>query len=382
MAGGSASRCAARAPPRPGLASAIAGVTPGQAQAAGAPEFTMVPSRGLVGSFGGFGGQFNQHVFADISGPPPNLPGLEAKVLALGPRYVRVFFNNSEWTFPDRMASFVRTVQLANRAEATIEVAWQGGTFAFGMQNMPRFADVLTDLLEHQGIAGPLWVSLYNEPNSGLLSLPQYEQTYRLLDAELRARGVRDRIHFMGGGILAATSGLGQSQADWYWYMATHMGDLLDALGAAHLLGLLGHPEDRAAAERGAEDLRGDSRTAPAPALRDGVRRPRPPNLRGRAHLRARFLPGRRRDRGDDEGCVPGGVAHDPGHSAQLRRGGQVGPLRRDLRHRDAGLLRDRAGRRRLDDPPSLPPVAADDADGEPGRRRASSMSSRPPEPT
>ena len=120
-------------------------------------------------------------------------------------------------------------MQLANRAEATIEVAWQGGTFAFAMQNMPRFADVLADLLEHQGIPGPLWVSLYNEPNSGLLTLPQYEQTYRLLDAELRARGVRDRIHFMGGGILATTSPLGQSQANWYWYMATYMGDLLDA---------------------------------------------------------------------------------------------------------------------------------------------------------
>ena len=155
-----------------GLASLVAAVTPGQGQAAGAPEFTMVPSRGLVGSFGGFGGQFNQHVFADISGPPPNLSDLEAKMVALRPRYVRVFFNNSEWTFPDRMASFVRTVQLANRAEATIEVAWQGGTFAFGMQNMPRFADVLTDLLEHQGIPGPLWVSLYNEPNSSLLTFP------------------------------------------------------------------------------------------------------------------------------------------------------------------------------------------------------------------
>jgi hypothetical protein len=220
-----------------GVTSVIAGVTPGPARAISGqappsihvPEFTVVPSRGLVGSFGGFGGQFNQHVFADISGPPPDLSGLEAKVMALGPRYVRVFFNNSEWTFPDRMASFVRTVQLANRAGAAIEVAWQGGSFAFAMQNMPRFADVLTDLLEHQGIPGSLWVSLYNEPNSSVLTLPQYEQTYRLLDAELRARGVRDRIHFMGGGILGTTSPLGQSQADWYWYMAEHMGDLLDA---------------------------------------------------------------------------------------------------------------------------------------------------------
>jgi hypothetical protein len=205
--------------------------TPGPALGAGTatPEFTLALDQGLVSWFGGFGGQFNQHVFADLSGPPPDLEALETKVQALGPRYVRVFFNNTEWTFPDRMASFVRTVRLANRTEATIEVAWQGGTFDFAMQNMPRFADVLADLLEHRGIVGPLWVSLYNEPNSGRLTLPQYEQTYRLLDAELRARAVRDRIHFMGGGILGTTSGLGQTQANWYWYLATYMGDLLDA---------------------------------------------------------------------------------------------------------------------------------------------------------
>ena len=204
---------------------------PGPALGAGTAttEFTLAPDRGLVSWFGGFGGQFNQHVFADISGPPPDLPGLETKVTALGPRYVRVFFSNVEWTFPDRMASFVRTVQLANRTNATIEVAWQGGTFAFAMENMPRLADVFADLLQHRGIPGPLWVSLYNEPNAGLLTLPQYERTYRLLDSELRARGVRDRIHFLGGGILGTMSGLGQTQANWYWYMATYMGDLLDA---------------------------------------------------------------------------------------------------------------------------------------------------------
>ncbi len=208
-------------------------VAPGPALGAGTatapPEFTLARDHGLVSWFGGFGVQFNQHVFADISGPPPGLPNLETKVMALGPRYVRVFFNNTEWTVPDRMASFVRTVQLADRTDATIEVAWQGGTFAFAMQNMPRFADVLADLLEHRGIVGPLWVSLYNEPNTGLLTLRQYEQTYRLLDGELRVRGVRDRIHFLGGGILGTTSLLGQSQANWYWYMATYMGDLLDA---------------------------------------------------------------------------------------------------------------------------------------------------------
>ena len=86
------------------------------------------------------------------------------------------------------------------------------------------FADVLADLIEHEGITSGFWVSLYNEPNSGGLTLPQFEATYRQLDAELRARGVRDRIRFLGGGILASTN-----QGTWYWYMAQRMGDLLDA---------------------------------------------------------------------------------------------------------------------------------------------------------
>jgi hypothetical protein len=196
--------------------------------AAQAPDFTFAPDRGLVDAFGGFGGQFNQHLYANISGPPPDLPSLEAKVLALQPQFARVFFNTSEWTAADRMSSFIRTVELAQRAGAQINITWQGSTFAFAQANMSRFADVLADLLENRGIPA-LWVTLFNEPNSTRITLPQYEQVYRLLDHELRSRGVRDRIHFMGGDLVGTTSPLGQSQADWFKYMAANMGDLLDA---------------------------------------------------------------------------------------------------------------------------------------------------------
>ncbi|MGH3127741.1 MAG: hypothetical protein ACRDPX_07470, partial [Gaiellaceae bacterium] len=56
----------------------------GQAQAtASAAEYTLDQSRGLVGSFDGFGGQLNQHLYARISGPPPGLANVEAKVVAL-----------------------------------------------------------------------------------------------------------------------------------------------------------------------------------------------------------------------------------------------------------------------------------------------------------
>lgn len=213
-----------------GLAAGVARVTGDQARATigVGPEFTLTPSRGLVGNFAGYGGQLNQHVYANISGPPSGLPDLEAKVLALQPQFVRIFFNSTEWQFPDRLQSFFRTVELARRAEAQINVTWQGGSFSVTKGFMPRFADVLADLVQNRGI-GSLWVTLLNEPNSTPITLPQYEQVYRVLGDELRARGVRDRVHFMGGDLVGTTSPLGQTQVDWFRYMADHMGDLLDA---------------------------------------------------------------------------------------------------------------------------------------------------------
>lgn len=47
-------------------ASAAAGQT--AASATGGPEYALDRSRGLVGSFDGFGGQLNQHLYARISG--------------------------------------------------------------------------------------------------------------------------------------------------------------------------------------------------------------------------------------------------------------------------------------------------------------------------
>ena len=194
----------------------------GSARAGPPPQFTVGLDQVIVGDFAGFGGQMNQHVYADLSGPPPDLATLEGEVLTLRPQFVRIFFNTTEWTFPDRMASFVRTVRLAQRADSSIVITWQGSTFAVAMQSMPRFADVLTGLVDG-GIDG-LWVNLFNEPNVGTLTLEQYEQVYRALDAALRERGARDRVHFMGGGLLSSTN-----QAKWFMYMATEMGDLLDA---------------------------------------------------------------------------------------------------------------------------------------------------------
>ena len=202
-----------------------AGATPNQATTA-APEFMFDPARGVTGSFGGFGGQLNQHLYAKISGPPPGLAAVEAKVVALEPQLVRIFFNTSAWTNADRLSSFERTVRLANRAGADIDITWQGSTFEFAMNNMDRFADELAVILD-DGAIPRLWVTLFNEPNTTQRTLPEYERVHRLLDRELRARGIRDRVRFMGGDLIRSTTGA--SQTDWFRYMARNMGDLLDA---------------------------------------------------------------------------------------------------------------------------------------------------------
>jgi hypothetical protein len=204
------------------------GMTPaaGTAQTAPTPEIVVQRDSTIVGDFTGFGGQLNQHVYANISGPPPRLADMEAKVVALHPHFVRIFFNTSEWTNADRMESFVRTVRLAQRANAEINITWQGSTFEFAMRNMPRFAGELTALLEEHGIAR-LWVTMFNEPNTTGRTLAEYEQVYRSLHRLLVERGVRDRVRFMGGDLTRSEQGA--SQAEWLRYMASRMGDLLDA---------------------------------------------------------------------------------------------------------------------------------------------------------
>jgi hypothetical protein len=206
---------------------ALAG-TPAAAtgQTAPAPELLVERDSVVVGDFTGYGGQLNQHVYARISGPPLRLAEMEAKVVALRPHFVRIFFNTSEWTNADRMESFVRTVRLAERANAEINITWQGSTFEFAMRNMPRFADELTALLEEHGISD-FWVTMFNEPNTTGRTLAEYEQVYRSLHRLLVQRGVRDRVRFMGGDLTRSEQGA--SQAEWLRYMASRMGDLLDA---------------------------------------------------------------------------------------------------------------------------------------------------------
>jgi hypothetical protein len=207
----------------------------------------LARSRLLVESLGGYGFQFNHHLYAPITNPPPEtLPDLEAKVKALEPQFVRILYSenweaNADGThatdWPANLDSFKRVVALANEAGPAIVIAYQSTTFAKTNPTlwMSRFADVLQDLIVNRGLTNVRWVSIGNEPNTvnkdGIptITLPQYEALYRALDAELRARGLRTQVGLIGGDLVQNTEDTANGHRAWFDYMVTHMNDVLNA---------------------------------------------------------------------------------------------------------------------------------------------------------
>ena len=173
------------------------------------------PFRVLFPSLVGYGAQFGDHVYAPITPWPPGQDhaDADAKVKALEPQLVRIFYNdnwdaNANGKFPDyatNYASFVQVVQLAQAAGATIDISFQNlGNVLTGPTGPPmaKFADVFQDLIVNHGLTNVRWAEVGNEPNSGTVTFDQYQALYRSFDAELRARGLRDQVHLMGGGLV------------------------------------------------------------------------------------------------------------------------------------------------------------------------------------
>jgi hypothetical protein len=219
---------------------AAAGTNDTQSFAVEATKSALATSRLLVDHLDGYGSQMNAHLYASITNPPSEtLPDLEAKVKALEPQLVRIFFNeNWEWNadgthrddWQGNLDSFKHVVQLANESGATILIAYQSVTFAKAKPDlfMNRFGDLLEELVVDDGWHNVRWVSIANEPNSTTLPLPQYEAMYRVLDARLRALGIRDDVRLMGGDLVQNTEGAQSGHRAWFDYMVAHMNDVLD----------------------------------------------------------------------------------------------------------------------------------------------------------
>jgi hypothetical protein len=188
-------------------------------------DFQVVPSVAVGPSLAGYGGQFNENVYAAISRAAgvtdDNLRFMEQSLMDLRPQFSRIFFAQAAFNDPDMMASFVRTVLLAQRTGTTINVTWQGGTLDVKSGTVPKFAAVLVNLVVKWHVTNLRWVTLQNEPNSTKITLPQYEAQYRELDPYLA--NIRGQVRFMGGDLVQT------NQQAWFAYLGAHMTDLLDA---------------------------------------------------------------------------------------------------------------------------------------------------------
>jgi hypothetical protein len=206
-------------------------------------EHELVRTDVLVPSLGGYGLQFNNHVYAPIT-PWPAGTGygdFEDKAKALQPHIVRIFYNDNweenndnthpEW--PQNYASFVRTVQLAQEAGAIIDIAYQ--TLANARRtpaaSMAKFADVLEELVVDEGLTNVRWAEVGNEANSTTVTLSEYEALIRALDAELVANGLDDHIGLMGPGLVELAANPTRNHYEWQKALATSMGDVFDAWG-------------------------------------------------------------------------------------------------------------------------------------------------------
>jgi hypothetical protein len=194
-------------------------------------EFRVQESATLAQSFAGYGGQFNHHVYAAISRAAgvtdDNAKDMERKMRDLQPQFSRIFFNQTAFTDPDRMQSFVRTVQLAQSTGTTINITWQGGTLSVANGTIPKFADVLIDLVRNRGITNLRWLTLQNEPNRTKITMAQYEAQYRALDPYIQ--NIRGQVRYMGGDLVRGPDVGPPTQQAWFQYMATRMADILDA---------------------------------------------------------------------------------------------------------------------------------------------------------
>jgi hypothetical protein len=199
------------------------------------------PKNVLFPSLVGYGAQLGNHVYAPIT-PWPAGAGygdFEDKVKALEPQLVRIFYNdnwdgNEDGKHPEweqNYASFVKVVQLAQEAGATIDVSFQNlGTARFAPEPaMVKFAAVLEDLVTNHGLTNVRWAEVGNEPNAGLTTLDQYDALYRALHGELVARGLRDQVHLMGGGLVENAGNPPRNHYQWMKWIAANMGDVVDA---------------------------------------------------------------------------------------------------------------------------------------------------------
>jgi hypothetical protein len=161
-----------------------------------------------------------------------NVKDFEAKVLALRPQFVRIFFMQRwfDGSFdrisngdPRTAESFIRACRLAQRAGAVIHVTYWNGPWPAPEEQMAAFAKTLDELVNRHQLTAICCVTVQNEPNIRKVSLETNNSLYRALDAELKKRRLRDRIQIISGDLVQ------DNQREWFDNLGKHLADVSDA---------------------------------------------------------------------------------------------------------------------------------------------------------
>lgn len=206
-------------------------------------EFALRSQNVVVPDFEGFGAQMNSNLYASLStpangwnnSPPLDAANVEAKIRSMRPGLCRIFLSPNFFLAANanELASFYRTVQLAQTAGARVNVTWwflrqapaAGNQLTYTQQDMQNFANTLIDLVKNHGITAIREITIQNEADSVTWlnnNKDMYNTAYRLLDGSLRSAGIRGQIGFVGGDLVL------NGQMPWFTYMAQNMDDVLD----------------------------------------------------------------------------------------------------------------------------------------------------------
>src|SRR4051794_12945293 len=190
------------------LALGLLGCTSKPATSAAPARFT-VTDQVIARDFVGFGGEMNPYLYCRPNWDKPsttqpaqgavndqNVAALERRVIELAPQHVRIFVLLHWWTpggdyeiakgDPRMVESFLRTVRLAQRAGATVNLTLWYGPFPQPEESGRQFARLLDDLVNRQGLSCVRYVTIQNEPNSTKMTAATYCALYLALDDELR----------------------------------------------------------------------------------------------------------------------------------------------------------------------------------------------------
>jgi hypothetical protein len=206
-----------------------------------ASHFSITNEPATSTPFVGFGAQFNPYLYCRPNAPDvneQNVRDLESKLIDLRPQHVRVFCLLDWWTpagdrqiargDPAVRSSFIRTVRLAQRAGATVNVTLWYGPWTDPEAQMARFAAILAELVRVEKLSAIQYVTIQNEPNGESekgpykITFETYNRLYRALDQELRRVDLRRQIRIVGGDLVA------RQQRRWILNLGTNLADVCD----------------------------------------------------------------------------------------------------------------------------------------------------------